>query len=70
MRPGVGRVRPERVPTVSRRRCAVQPIELRTPTTDEALALERLAHSRTAPARAVGRACISTAGPQLTGLMA
>jgi transposase len=36
----------------------MHPIQVRTLTTDEALALERLAHSRTAPTRAVERAQI------------
>ena len=36
----------------------MQPIEVRTLTADEAVALERLAHSRTAPTRAVERAQI------------
>jgi transposase len=46
----------------------MQPIELRTLTADEALALERLAHSRTASARTVERARILWAAHQGDGV--
>jgi transposase len=46
----------------------VQPIELRTLTADEARALQRLAHSRTAPARTVERARIIWAAHQGAGV--